>query len=140
MSFSIFSFAEERTRLISTHGLVESWDVSEVTNMTGLFENNLWFNEDIRAWNTSAVVDMAYMFSGASTFNQPLGSWDTAAVTTHGEHVRLHHGLQPTSRFLEHFCGDYHEGHPRGGARATARELTWLQIPPTTGHLPRSTA
>ena len=77
-----FSFAEERTRLISTHGLVESWDVSEVTNMTGLFANNLWFNEDIRAWNTSAVVDMAHMFSGARAFNQPLGSWDTSAVTT----------------------------------------------------------
>ncbi|CAL1162802.1 unnamed protein product [Cladocopium goreaui] len=50
--------------------------------MTGLFANNLWFNEDIRAWNTSAVVDMAHMFSGARAFNQPLGSWDTSAVTT----------------------------------------------------------
>lgn len=49
--------AEERTRLTSIYGLVESWDVSQVTSMRGLFENNWWFNEDIWAWNTSAVVD-----------------------------------------------------------------------------------
>jgi len=65
--------AEERTRLTSIYGLVESWDVSQVTSMRGLFENNWWFNEDIRAWNTSAVVDMAYIFSGASlAFIYPL--------------------------------------------------------------------
>ena len=75
-----WKFEAERTRLTSTYGLVESWDVSEVTSMRALFQDNWWFNEDIRAWNTSAVVDMACMFSRA-WFNQPLDSWDTSAVT-----------------------------------------------------------
>ena len=44
--------------------------VSLVTEMTSLFENRTWFNQDIGSWDVSSVTDMGYMFAYASTFNQ----------------------------------------------------------------------
>ena len=70
--------------------------------MFGHAEN---FNQPIGSWNTAAVTDMQFMFGEAYDFNQPIGSWDTSAVTN-----------------MQYTLG--------GGARVTARELTWLQIPP----------
>eukprot|EP00435_Cladocopium_sp_Y103_P064343 s1084_g26.t1 len=96
-----WSFKAERARLTSTYGHVSSWDVSKVTSMRGLFEEEWWFNEDIRAWNTSAVTDMSSMFSGAKAFNQPIAAWDTSAVTDMGCK-----GLQPANRCLGHLCSD----------------------------------
>ena len=64
----------------STYGDVVDWDVSRVTNMSGLFKDS-FFNEGIGSWNTSAVTDMSYMFYNARSFNQPIGTWDTSAVT-----------------------------------------------------------
>ena len=71
-----------RSRLISTYGSIEVWDVSGVTSMRELFSGLSWFNESIGAWDTSAVTDMRGMFSRASAFNQPIGSWNTSAVTS----------------------------------------------------------
>ncbi|TVQ01050.1 MAG: BspA family leucine-rich repeat surface protein [Balneolaceae bacterium] len=55
-----------RTRINSdlTH-----WDVSNVTNMRGLFEDATFFNGDISNWNVSNVTDMSYMFQDAVQFN-----------------------------------------------------------------------
>lgn len=56
---------------------IGEWDVSEVTNMSGLFRNST-FDEDIGRWDTSRVTDMSFMFQG-STFNKPL-PWKTDNV------------------------------------------------------------
>ena len=61
------------------HGPIGTWDVSQVTDMSGLFEDQ--FNEDISDWDTSRVTDMSGMFSSA-TFNQDISNWDTSSVTT----------------------------------------------------------
>ncbi|MCC5941835.1 MAG: BspA family leucine-rich repeat surface protein [Balneolaceae bacterium] len=55
-----------RTRINSdlTH-----WDVSNVTNMRGLFEDATFFNGDISNWNVSNITDMSYMFQDAVQFN-----------------------------------------------------------------------
>eukprot|EP00435_Cladocopium_sp_Y103_P060024 s356_g21.t1 len=71
----------ERKQVMATYGAIEHWDVSLVTSMQGLFEDQEQFNEDITAWNTSAVADMNSMFHAASGFNQPIGFWNTSAVT-----------------------------------------------------------
>ena len=65
----------------SAYGRIEDWDVSKVTDMSGLFYQRQFFNANVTAWNTSAVTSMSYMFHGASAFNQPIGAWDTSAVT-----------------------------------------------------------
>lgn len=81
------------------------WDVSTVTNMTGMFngtDSNLlvvsqWnvenvvhmgimfrkseFNDDLSNWNVSNVEDMGSMFAYAPNFNGNLSTWDVSNVT-----------------------------------------------------------
>jgi surface protein len=59
-----------------------SWDVSNVTNMCGVFENCPLFNDDISGWNTGSVQDMCRMFKDALVFNQNIGSWDLSSCTS----------------------------------------------------------
>ena len=73
--------AADRSEIILKYGEVANWNVSLVTNMSGLFMVSA-FNEDIGMWDTSAVTDMTDMFNGASSFNQDIGRWDTSKVTS----------------------------------------------------------
>jgi surface protein len=59
---------------------IESWDVSQVTDMSYLFANSS-FKEDISRWDVGKVTNMCCMFVGAAAFNQPLESWNVGAVT-----------------------------------------------------------
>ena len=61
---------------------IELWDVSNVTNMNGLFKETS-FNSDISNWDVSNVTNMAGMFF-ATSFNQPIGDWDVSNVTNMG--------------------------------------------------------
>jgi surface protein len=47
----------------TTYGHISNWDVSQVKNMSHLFENKV-FNEDLSAWDVSNVTNMSYMFKG----------------------------------------------------------------------------
>jgi surface protein len=62
------------------------WDVSNVTNMSGMFSKAVAFNQDLSSWDVSNVTNMSHMFEGdtyaeQSAFNQPLNSWDVSKVT-----------------------------------------------------------
>lgn len=61
---------------------LDSWDVSNVTNMKGMFSNASSFNQPLIAWDVSSVTNMAEMFNVASSFNQDLSGWDVSNVTT----------------------------------------------------------
>lgn len=67
---------------ISTINNINSWDVSNVTNMSQMFYNAILFNQNIDSWNVSSVTDMSQMFSLANSFNQSLNSWNTSSVNT----------------------------------------------------------
>ena len=54
------------------------WDVSNVTDMNGMFRRTERFNQDLSGWDVSHVTDMSEMFSRALAFNQPLGAWNLA--------------------------------------------------------------
>ena len=58
---------------------IETWDISNVTNMSGMFKNAVNFNHNINDWNVSNVVDMEGMFK-FSSFNQPLDKWNVSNV------------------------------------------------------------
>jgi surface protein len=44
------------------NGNVSAWDVSNATNMTGIFLTQASFNQNISAWNVSGVTNMRQMF------------------------------------------------------------------------------
>ncbi len=57
---------------------IETWDVSHVENMEGMFMNQVHFNHSLKRWNTGHVRNFSYMFANATSFNQPLNSWNTS--------------------------------------------------------------
>lgn len=60
---------------------ISNWDVSNVENMSSMFENCPHFNEDISSWDVSSVVkDMSSMFCLCKDFNEPIGCWDVRKV------------------------------------------------------------
>ena len=56
-------------------------DLSNVTNMTAMFQYAYSLNQNINHWNVSNVTDMRFMFNSAINFNQPLNNWDVSNVT-----------------------------------------------------------
>jgi surface protein len=60
---------------------IGNWDVSNVTNMSGMFYFAFSFNQDISNWNVSNVTDMSEMILGAREFNQDISNWDVSKVT-----------------------------------------------------------
>src|SRR5690554_1949648 len=65
---------------ISTVPNMNDWDVSNVTNMLGMFSGATAFNQYIGGWDVSNVSNMGAMFSVASTFNQNISGWDVSNV------------------------------------------------------------
>jgi surface protein len=63
------------------NGNISSWNVSNVTNMAMMFRNNSSFNQDLSSWNVSKVTQMQEMFSGATAFDGNISSWDVSKVT-----------------------------------------------------------
>lgn len=59
---------------------ISAWNVSNVTQMPGMFRQASAFNQDISSWNVGSVVNMAYMFVGADLFDQPIGNWNVSNV------------------------------------------------------------
>ena len=65
------------------HDSVHTWNVSNVVNMSSLFDNDSWaldFNEDITNWDVSNVNSMYRMFGQAESFNQDISNWDISNV------------------------------------------------------------
>jgi hypothetical protein len=57
---------------------IGSWCVSDVTNMSSLFQGRNRFNEDVSGWNVGRVADMSSMFSEAYAFNSDISGWNTS--------------------------------------------------------------
>ena len=59
---------------------IETWDVSNVLDMSCMFYGADSFNQSLDNWNVSKVKDMSSMFCKAKSFNQPLDNWDVSKV------------------------------------------------------------
>jgi trimeric autotransporter adhesin len=69
---------------LAFNGDISAWNVSNVTNTSRMFwgqENDIEFNQDISRWDVSKVTDMTCMFMGAAKFKQDLSGWNVSNVT-----------------------------------------------------------
>ena len=78
---AIKRYKENEVECILEYGPIELWDVSNVTDLSYLFESMSTFNERIGNWDVSQVLLMYNMFDKATHFNQPIGDWDVSNVT-----------------------------------------------------------
>ena len=56
-------------------------DVSDITDMSNLFEKLNPHNINISNWDVSNVTNMGYMFCYCESFNSDLSKWDVSNVT-----------------------------------------------------------
>ena len=70
----------DRKQALAIYGPMNTWNVSQVTDMSYLFRNDEHFNEPLNDWDVSHVTDMKGMFFFAVKFNQPLDQWNTINV------------------------------------------------------------
>ena len=61
---------------------ISGWDVSNVTNMAHAFNNSSASSSSFSNWDVSNVTNMNYLFSNNPVFNQDISSWDVSSVTT----------------------------------------------------------
>ena len=59
---------------------IDNWDTANITLMVGTFQGCFNFNSDLGLWSTTNVTDMSYMFSAAQSFNGNVTTWDTGNV------------------------------------------------------------
>ena len=64
----------------SFNGNISNWDVGNVTDMNGMFNKATHFNQDISNWDVGNVTSMNGMFVGATSFNQDISNWDVGNV------------------------------------------------------------
>ena len=53
----------------TTYGDINTWDVSAITDFSGLFSNRTTFNSDISSWDVSSGTNFGGMFYQANSFN-----------------------------------------------------------------------
>lgn len=67
--------------ILTTASKIGDWNVSNVTNMSNLFNGSSDFNQDISSWDVSNVTNMSFMFGSTSNFNQDISLWKVGKVT-----------------------------------------------------------
>ena len=65
----------------SFNGDLSSWDVSNVEIMRLMFKSAASFNGDLSSWDVSGVTSMNNMFRDAASFNGDLSSWNVSNVS-----------------------------------------------------------
>jgi surface protein len=82
---AVMEYLDDHRIAIRKYGDISGWDVSNVTDMSKMFEHHIVsrtdsFNGDLSKWDVSNVERMAYMFYGAKSFNGDLSKWDVSNV------------------------------------------------------------
>jgi hypothetical protein len=98
-------WCSDRATAYDRYGDINDWDVSKMTDMTGIFYYTTFndridrldvrnvtsmqemfffatlFNQPLYTWKVSQVADMRSTFLEARSFNQPLSDWNVSQVT-----------------------------------------------------------
>ncbi len=82
---NITDFTDMFNNAFNFNGDISTWtfnsDPSTPVVMPGMFRSAANFNSDITNWNVSNVVDIREMFKLAINFNQDIGGWNVSKVT-----------------------------------------------------------
>ena len=73
-------YCHNRMKAVDIYGHIAYWNVSRISNFSGLFMGQKLFNDNINNWNMSNAKTTKNMFKGAISFNQPLDKWDMSNV------------------------------------------------------------
>jgi hypothetical protein len=82
---AVNEWINNRSFAIKLYGKISLWDTSCITSMKLLFYKeyeDLDFNENINSWDVSNVEDMSWMFCRCVRFNKPLKKWNVSKVKT----------------------------------------------------------
>lgn len=60
---------------------IDTWNTSNVTDMSNTFYRCSNFNQDISKWNVSKVKKCIYMFASCTSFNRQLRNWSFDSLT-----------------------------------------------------------
>lgn len=63
------------------NGIINTWDVSNVTDMSNMFEGAASFNTTLADWNVSNVTNFSNFLKGAASFNHDISPWSVANAT-----------------------------------------------------------
>ena len=74
-------FSSRIAGMMDFQGNLNSWNTSNVVDMSNMFEGNSFSNVSINEWDTSSVTDMSYMFYWAFRFTIDISSWNVSSVT-----------------------------------------------------------
>ena len=72
---AVDAWVSDQAAATATYGEINTWDTSQVTDMSELFKNKTNFNSNISNWDVSNVTSMYRMFYYAENFNQDIGNW-----------------------------------------------------------------
>ena len=75
-----------------------------ITNMSGLFQNNQTFNQDISSWDVSSVKNMQGLFQNAQAFNQDIGYWDISSMNDQNGVNQLFDNAGSLNQDLSYWC------------------------------------
>ena len=75
MSYLFEGFNRLHIKFFIRNIKIDEWDVSNVTNMTRMFNICTQFNCDLSSWDVSNVNDMDYMFGHCYEFRCDLSGW-----------------------------------------------------------------
>ncbi|RDU65867.1 hypothetical protein CQA53_05290 [Helicobacter didelphidarum] len=78
---------------------IGKWNVAKVESMSAMFREAESFNQDISAWDTGNVISMRGMFTLAKSFNQPLNGWNVAKVKNMNAMFALTNFNQPLDKW-----------------------------------------
>ena len=70
----------QKEECLLKYGHIRFWNTSRITDLRGIFANQINFNEDISQWNVSNVRNMQGLFFRASSFNCNISGWNVSKV------------------------------------------------------------
>ena len=73
-----YMFAGSKNSYHLFNSKINHWNVSHIKNMTGMFQYNSKFDQDLNNWNMQNVLYLGVMFSNAQAFNGNIDNWNTS--------------------------------------------------------------